>query len=277
VCGQRHNSALHNQPAPATSRQRIDLMRLLSWNVNGLRAVLKRGFLDFFGESNADVLCLQETKAHPDQLNHLDWPAGYHHVWNSAVKPGYSGTAIFTREQPLKVTYGLGLEEHDQEGRVINAEFADFVLVNVYTPNSKRDLSRLAYRTQAWDVAFRKHLKKLERHKPVIFCGDLNCAHQEIDLARPKGNERNAGFTIEERTAFGELLRAGFIDTFREFETGGGHYSWWSQRPGVRAKNIGWRIDYFGISTALRPRLKSGFIWPHVMGSDHCPVGIELE
>lgn len=252
-------------------------MRLLSWNVNGLRAVLKRGFLDFFRESQADVLCLQETKAHPDQLNHLDWPAGYQHVWNSAVKPGYSGTAIFTREKPLKVTYGFGREEHDQEGRVINAEFADFVLVNVYTPNSKRDLSRLTYRTTEWDGAFRKHLKKLERQKPVVFCGDLNVAHQAIDIARPKGNERNAGFTIEERTTFGELLRAGFIDTFREFEQGSGHYSWWSQMPGVRARNIGWRIDYFGISQALRPRLKGAFIWPQVMGSDHCPVGIELE
>ena len=252
-------------------------MRLVSWNVNGIRAVLKRNFLDFFRESNADVLCLQETKAHPEQLNHLDWPAGFHHVWNWAEKPGYSGTAIFSREKPLKVTYGLGLAEHDREGRIINAEFADFILVNVYTPNSKRDLLRLDYRTQEWDLAFHKHLNKLERTKPVVFCGDLNVAHQAIDLARPKGNERNAGFTIEERTTFSALLKAGFIDTFREFEQGGGHYTWWSMMPGIRAKNIGWRIDYFGISTALRPRLKHAFIWPHIMGSDHCPVGIDLE
>ncbi len=262
--------------AIAKSNPLTPIMKLISWNVNGIRAVLKRGFLDFFRDSQADVVCLQETKAHPEQLNHLDWPVGYHHVWNWAEKPGYSGTAVFAREKPVKVTYGLGVAEHDQEGRIINAEFADFILVNVYTPNSKRDLARLKYRTEEWDIAFRKHLKKLERKKPVVFCGDLNCAHQAIDIARPKGNERNAGFTIEERTTFSALLKAGFVDTFREFEQGGGHYTWWSQMGSARARNIGWRIDYFLCSAALRPRLEAATIYPHITGSDHCPVGLHL-
>lgn len=252
-------------------------MRFVSWNVNGLRAVLTRNFMEFFNESNADVLCLQETKAHPDQLAHVAWPAGYHACWNAAEKKGYSGTAMFTRQKPLAVTLGIGDPAHDQEGRVINAEFEDYFVVNVYTPNSRRGLHRLAYRTEQWEPAFRRHLKKLEKKKPVIVCGDLNVAHQEIDIARPKANERNAGFTIEERTQFDELLKAGFIDTFREFETGGGHYSWWSYMGGARAKNVGWRIDYWCISRALRPRLKNAFIWPHIQGSDHCPVGMELK
>jgi len=252
-------------------------MRFISWNVNGIRAAAKRGFVDFFKESNADVLCLQETKAERDQLDHIEWPDGYHQYWCSAAKKGYSGTAIFSRKEPLDVTYGIGHDHHDQEGRVINAEFKDFYVVNVYTPNSKRGLLRLPYRVGEWDLDFRKHLKKLEKKKPVIFCGDLNVAHKEIDIARPKANERNAGFTIEERTTFGGMLDSGFIDTFREFEKGGGHYSWWSYMGQSRAKNIGWRLDYWCISKALRPRLKSAFIWPHIEGSDHCPVGMELE
>ena len=252
-------------------------MRLISWNVNGIRAVLNRGFVDFFKESNADILCLQETKAHPEQLDHSLWPAGYSCVWNSAEKRGYSGTAIFSRSEPLNVTHGMGIEEHDREGRIINAEFDDFWLVNVYTPNSKRELTRLGYRTEVWDPAFREHLKRLERTKPVIFCGDLNVAHQEIDIARPKANVRNAGFTIEERTTFDTLLKAGFVDTFRHFEPGPGHYTWWSYMGQARAKNIGWRIDYFCASEVLRSRLKNAFIWPHVAGSDHCPVGLDLK
>jgi exodeoxyribonuclease-3 len=245
--------------------------------VNGIRAVMNRGFMDFFNESKADVLCLQETKAHPEQVAHFDWPKGYHQFWCAAQKKGYSGTALFTKQEPISVTYGLANPKHDQEGRVINAEFEDFYLVNVYTPNSQNELKRLPYRVGEWDLDFRKHLKKLEKKKPVIFCGDLNVAHQEIDIARPKANERNAGFTIEERTTFGDLLKKGFVDTFREFEKDGGHYSWWSYRAGARQRNIGWRLDYWCVSEALRPRLKKAFIWPHVVGSDHCPVGMELE
>lgn len=252
-------------------------MRLISWNVNGIRAVLNRGFVEFLNQSDADILCLQETKAHPEQLDHSLWPRGYSCVWNSAEKRGYSGTAIFSRREPLNVTHGMGIAEHDREGRIINAEFDDFWLVNVYTPNSKRELTRLGYRTEVWDPAFREHLKRLERTKPVIFCGDLNVAHQEIDIARPKANVRNAGFTIEERTTFDTLLKAGFVDTFRHFEPGPGHYTWWSYMGQARAKNIGWRIDYFCASESLRSRLKNAFIWPHIAGSDHCPVGLELK
>lgn len=238
---------------------------------------MNRGFMEFFADSKADVLCLQETKAHPSQVSHFDWPKNYHQFWCAAVKKGYSGTAIFSKQEPVSVTYGIGKEKHDQEGRVINAEFEDFFVVNVYTPNSKRELLRLPYRVEEWDLDFRKHLKKLEKKKPVIFCGDLNVAHEEIDIARPKANERNAGFTIEERTTFDDLLKKGFIDTFREFEQGGGHYTWWSYMGQSRAKNIGWRLDYWCISESLRPRLKDAFIWPHIEGSDHCPVGMELE
>lgn len=250
-------------------------MKLISWNVNGLRAVLKKNFLEFLADENPDVLCLQETKCSPDDVEQL-WPASYATYWNCAEKKGYSGTAIFTRRRPLRVTNGMGLAEHDREGRVITAEYDDFFLVNVYTPNSKRGLERLPYR-QEWDAAFLKFLKKLERTKPVVFCGDLNVAHTEIDLANPKANVRNHGFTIEERNGFSALVRAGFVDTFREFEKGGGHYTWWSPLAGARARNVGWRIDYFLISAALRPRLKRAAILAQVTGSDHCPVMIMLD
>ena len=250
-------------------------MKIISWNVNGLRAVLRKDFLGYLAKEKPDILCLQETKATPDDVEQL-WPAHYTTYWNSAQKKGYSGTAIFTRLKPLNVTLGLNIPEHDNEGRVLIAEFPDFFLVNVYVPNSKRELTRLPYRQQ-WDRDFLKHLKKLERKKPVIFCGDLNVAHTEIDLANPKANVKNHGFTPEERAGFTAFVAAGFLDTFREFEKGGGHYSWWSPMGGARKRNVGWRIDYFLISAALRPRLKKAFIHPHVLDSDHCPVGIELD
>lgn len=250
-------------------------MKLLSWNVNGLRAVLRKNFLEFLDAEKPDILCLQETKCTPDDVEQL-WPAHYTTYWNSAEKKGYSGTAIFTRQRPLKVTPHLGISAHDREGRVLTAEYPDFHLVNVYVPNSKRDLSRLPYR-QRWDADFLGFLKKLEKRKPVIFCGDLNVAHTEIDLTHPKANVKNHGFTPEERAGFSAFVNASFVDTFREFEKGGGHYTWWSQMGGARARNVGWRLDYFLISSALRPRLKKAFIRPQVMGSDHCPVGIELK
>jgi exodeoxyribonuclease-3 len=250
-------------------------MKLISWNVNGLRAVLRKNFLDYLESEQPDVLCLQETKCSPDQVEQL-WPAAYQTHWNSAVKKGYAGTAIFSRSKPLKVTTGIGHPEHDNEGRVLTAEFADFHLVNVYVPNSQRELTRLAYRQQ-WDRDFLAYLKKLERKKPVIWCGDLNVAHTEIDLANPKSNMKNHGFTPEERAGFSSFVQAGFVDTFREFEKAGGHYTWWSPMGGARSRNVGWRIDYFLMSTALRPRLKSAFIRRDISGSDHCPVGIELE
>ena len=250
-------------------------MKLISWNVNGLRAVLRKNFIEFLDAQKPDVLCLQETKCGPDDVEQL-WTARYASHWNCAEKKGYAGTAIFSRSRPLKTTTGINIAEHDREGRVLTAEFDDFFVVNVYVPNSQRELTRLAYR-QGWDRDFLRYLKKLERRKPVIFCGDMNVAHTEIDLANPKANVRNHGFTAEERAGFAALLEAGFVDTFREFERGGGHYSWWSPMPGVRARNIGWRIDYVLISPALRPRLKCAFILKDVPGSDHCPVGIELE
>ena len=233
-------------------------MKLISWNVNGIRAVLKKGFLDFINENNPDIICLQETKAHKEQVDiNLDnYPFEY---WNSAVKKGYSGTAIFSKKEPLNVIYDIGIEEHDQEGRVITVEFEDYYLVTVYTPNSKRELLRLAYR-QEWDAAFLKFVKKLEDEKPVIFCGDLNVAHKEIDLKNPKTNRRNPGFTDEERTSFDNIVAAGFIDTFREFNTDEGHYTWWSYMFQARKKDIGWRIDYFCISKSLRLQLKDAYI-----------------
>jgi exodeoxyribonuclease III len=249
-------------------------MKFISWNVNGLRAILRRNFLEYLEQESPDILCLQETKAHPDDVEQL-WSANYTTYWNTALKKGYSGTAIFTRNRPLRISTGIGAKQHDGEGRVLTAEFEDFHLVNVYVPNSKRELSRLAYRQQ-WDRAFLRYLRRLEETKPVVFCGDLNVAHTELDLANPKANLGNHGFTPEERAGFSALLKAGFLDTFREFETGPGHYSWWSPMPGVRTRNIGWRIDYFLISSALRPRLQRAFIQPHIAGSDHCPVGIEL-
>lgn len=250
-------------------------MKLLSWNVNGLRAVLKKNFLEFLNAEAPDILCLQETKCTPDDVEAL-WPAAYSTYWNSAEKKGYSGTAILTRTKPLQVTQGIGRAEHDREGRVLTAEFADFHLVTVYVPNSKRELTRLAYRQQ-WDADFLRYLKQLEKKKPVIWCGDLNVAHTEIDLANPKSNVKNHGFTPEERAGFSAFVQAGFVDTFREFERGGGHYTWWSPMGGARGRNVGWRIDYFLLSQALRPRLKSAFIQPQVLGSDHCPIGITLE
>jgi len=250
-------------------------VKLISWNVNGLRAVLRKNFLDYLDAEKPDVLCLQEIKAGPNDVEQL-WPVAYTTYWNTAAKKGYAGTAIFTRTRPLNVTGGIGIAGHDTEGRVLTAEFADFFLVNVYVPNSQRELTRLAYRQQ-WDRDFRRYLKKLERRKPVIFCGDLNVAHTEIDLANPKANVQNHGFTPEERAGFRALVKAGFLDTFREFEPGGGHYTWWSPITDARKRNIGWRIDYFLISAALRPRLRRAFIRADVMGSDHCPVGIEID
>jgi exodeoxyribonuclease-3 len=250
-------------------------VKLISWNVNGLRAVLRKNFLEYLDDEKPDVLCLQETKCHPDDVEQL-WPAAYTTYWNCAEKKGYSGSAIFTRSRPLKVVPHIGIAVHDREGRVLTAEFPDFFLVNVYVPNSKRELTRLAYR-QEWDRDFLSYLRKLEKKKPVVFCGDLNVAHAEIDLANPKANVHNHGFTPEERAGFTAFVKAGFIDTFREFEKGGGHYSWWSPMSGARSRNVGWRIDYFLISAALRPRLKRAFICPDVPGSDHCPVGIVLE
>lgn len=249
-------------------------MKLISWNVNGLRAILKKGFLEFTQKQNPDILCLQEIKAQPSQIE-LKIP-GYQTIWNSAKRPGYSGTMILTKPDPIHVTYGLGMEKHDQEGRVITAEYPGFFLVNVYVPNAKRDLSRLAYRHKEWDADFLNYLKKLEKKKPVIFCGDLNVAHTEDDLANPDSNHKTHGFTDEERAGFSQYIKKGFLDTFREFKQGNGFYTWWSQFNRCRARNIGWRIDYFLISKSLRPRLKKAFILPDIMGSDHCPVGIEL-
>jgi exodeoxyribonuclease-3 len=251
-------------------------MKFFSWNVNGLRAVLKKGLTEILAAEDADFVCFQETKAHPSDVDY-DWSAlGYQSAeWNWAEKKGYSGVLTLSKQKPLSVTRGIGIAEHDREGRVVTTEFADFFLVNVYVPNSQRELARLDYR-QKWDADFLSFLCGLQTKKPVIFCGDLNVAHTAIDLARPKDNERNHGFTIEERTGFSANLKAGFLDTFREFEPGGGHYTWWSVMSGARAKNIGWRIDYFLCSAGLRPRLKSARIYPHITGSDHCPVGIEL-
>jgi len=251
-------------------------LKFISWNVNGVRAALKKGLMDFLVKESPDVICFQEVKALPEQVDQ-DWPSEYYQYWYPAEKKGYSGTAIFSKVEPISVTRGMGMEEHDQEGRVITVEFSDYFLVTVYTPNSKRELERLDYRTKTWEVLFLKHLKTLEKKKPVFFCGDLNVAHKEIDLANPKTNVRNAGFTIEERRCFDQLIESGFIDTFREFEKGGGHYSWWSYRSGARDRNIGWRLDYWCLSKVLRSRLKKAWIMPEVMGSDHCPVAILIE
>lgn len=251
-------------------------MKLISWNVNGIRAVLKKDFAEWFAETQPDMLCLQETKAKPEQVELPLEFAGYHQVWNAAVKPGYSGTLILSKTKPLSVQLGLGIDEHDTEGRVITAEFEDFFLVNVYTPNSQNGLARIDYRMQ-WDIAFLAFVKDLELTKPVIICGDLNVAHNEIDLARPKANKKSAGFSDQERAGFGNIIDAGFIDTFRHFEPTTEHaYSWWSYRAGARGNNVGWRIDYFCVSKSLLPRLKSASIMADVLGSDHCPVKLEL-
>ena len=250
-------------------------MKLVSWNVNGLRACMGKGFMDFFKEADADNFCIQESKLQEGQIS-LELP-GYHQYWNYAVKKGYSGTAIFTKEEPLSVSYGLGLEEHDQEGRVITLEFPDFYMVTVYTPNSQDGLARLDYR-MTWEEEFLKYLKKLEEKKPVIFCGDLNVAHKEIDLKNPKTNRKNAGFTDEEREKFSVLLENGFIDTFRYFYPDlKDAYSWWSYRFHAREKNAGWRIDYFLVSPQLKERLEDAVIYKDVFGSDHCPVALILK
>lgn len=250
-------------------------MKLISWNVNGLRAAMGKGFLDFFQEVDADVVCLQETKLQPHQIE-LELP-GYEIFWNSAVKKGYSGTAVFTRIPPLNVTYGIGRPEHDTEGRVITAEFADFYLVNCYTPNAQQGLARIGYRME-WEDAFRAYLQGLDEKKPVILCGDLNVAHAEIDLKNPKSNRGNAGFSDEERGKMTELLNAGFADTFRRlYPDTTGIYSWWSYRFRARENNAGWRIDYFIVSERLMPRVQDSQILTQVMGSDHCPVALLLE
>lgn len=251
-------------------------MKLVSWNVNGIRAVLKKGLLEYMEKADADVICFQEAKAHPGDVQHIGWPKGYEVYWNPAVKKGYSGTVTFTRVKPKGISLGIGLPVHDGEGRVLTTEFDAFYLMNVYQPNSQRGLTRLEYRVKEWDSAFLAHLKKLEKKKPVIFCGDLNVAHTEIDLANPKTNRRNAGFTDEERENFSRLLSAGYLDTFREFEKGPKHYTWWSQMANCRARNIGWRVDYFVASAKLKSALKAAAIRPNVMGSDHCPIELEV-
>jgi exodeoxyribonuclease-3 len=249
-------------------------MKLISWNVNGIRAVLKKGFHDFVDQEKPDILCIQETKAHPDQVDEImhDYE---HHYWNSAEKKGYSGTAIFSKIKPIAVTYGDG-PMNDTEGRIITLEFEEYFLINVYTPNSKRELERLEGR-QKWDKDFLKFIKNIEKKKPVIVCGDLNCAHKEIDIARPKQNERTAGFTIEERRGMDNYLNNGLVDTFREFNSEPDNYTYWSYMFNARANNVGWRIDYFLISKKIRSILKDAFILNKVMGSDHCPVGIILK
>ena len=249
-------------------------MKLISWNVNGIRACLTKGFAETFKQMNADIFCLQETKCQPEQID-LEFE-GYTSYWNSAEKKGYSGTAIFTKQKPINVTYGIGIEEHDKEGRVITLEFEKFYMVDIYTPNSKRELERLEYR-QIWEDEIRKYLLKLNETKPLIMCGDLNVAHKEIDLKNPKTNRHNAGFTDEERNKMTELLEAGFTDTFRYlYPEKENAYSWWSYMGHAREKNIGWRIDYFIVSKTIEKQIKEAKIYPEIMGSDHCPVGLEI-
>lgn len=251
------------------------MKKMISWNVNGLRACIGKGFLEYVQAAGADIFCIQESKLQAGQVT-LDLPE-YHQYWNYAEKKGYSGTAIFSKEEPLSVSYGIGVEEHDHEGRVITAEYPDHYVVTCYTPNSQDGLARLDYR-MTWEDAFRGYLKELEKKKPVIFCGDLNVAHKEIDLKNPKTNRKNAGFTDQERGKFTELLKAGFIDTFRYFyPEQEGIYSWWSYRFSARAKNAGWRIDYFCVSESLKDKLKGAAIHTEVMGSDHCPVELVLD
>jgi exodeoxyribonuclease-3 len=252
-------------------------LRILSWNVNGLRSAREKGFADFLARERPDMLCLQEVKVQPESCADL-FPPEYQVFWNPARQRGYSGTAIATRHPPLSVTRGMGHPAHDGEGRMVTAEFPDFHLVTVYAPNSQRELVRLAYRVGEWERDFLAWLQDLRRTKPVIFCGDLNVAHQEIDLANPRANRRNAGFTDEERACFTRLLAAGYVDSFRALHPAATEaYSWWTYRHDARARNIGWRLDYVVLSQELRPRLREAFILPEVGGSDHCPVGITLE
>ena len=248
-------------------------MKLISWNVNGLRACVGKGFFDFLSAEQPDMMCLQETKLQPEQAPQIE---GYHEYWNSAEKKGYSGVALFSKNEPQTVTYGLGIDEHDHEGRVITADYGDFYLVTVYTPNSQDELKRLDYRMH-WEDDFRAYVCALDQKKPVIICGDMNVAHQEIDLKNPKTNRRNAGFTDEERQKMTELLAAGFTDTFRaQNPDATGIYSWWSYRFKAREKNAGWRIDYFLVSNRLMEKVTGTKIYTEVMGSDHCPVGLEI-
>ena len=250
-------------------------MKMISWNVNGLRACLTKGFMDSFHELDADMFCLQETKLQEGQHD-LDLP-GYYQYWNYAEKKGYSGTALFTKKEPIAVTYGIGIEEHDHEGRVITAEFPDYYVIVVYVPNAQRELTRLAYR-QTWEEAFLQYILKLEKKKPVIYCGDLNVAHQEIDLKNAKSNRGNAGFTDEERACFSKVLESGYVDSFRYlYPDRKDAYSWWSYMFHAREKNAGWRIDYFVVSEKLKDRIKEASIHPEVMGSDHCPVELIIE
>ena len=249
-------------------------MKLISWNVNGIRACLNKGFSEFFKEADADIFCLQETKCQPEQIE-LKFE-GYISYWNSAEKKGYSGTAIFTKKQPINVTYGIGIEEHDKEGRIITLEFDDFYLVTNYTPNAKRELERLDYR-MVWEDEIRKYLLELNTKKPVIMCGDLNVAHEEIDLKNPKTNKGNAGFTNEERGKMTELLNSGFIDSYRYLYPEKTEYSWWSYMGRAREKNVGWRIDYFIVSNDFKEKIKNATIYTEILGSDHCPVGLEIE
>lgn len=250
-------------------------MKLISWNVNGLRAIMNKGFMEDFWKADADIFCLQEIKMQAGQQE-MDLP-GYEEFYNYADKKGYSGTAVFTKYKPLDVQYGIGIDEHDKEGRVITLEFQDFILVNVYTPNSKSGLERLAYR-QVWEDEFRTYLKRLEKIKPVALCGDLNVAHKEIDLKNPSSNRRSAGFTDEEREKFSALLDAGFVDTFRHFYPDlPDRYTWWSYITKARTRNAGWRIDYFVTSEGLTDRLQDAYIFDEIMGSDHCPVGLSLD
>ena len=249
-------------------------MKLISWNVNGLRACMNKGFEDFLRASEADAFCLQETKMQREQADFVF--DGYEEYWNSAEKKGYSGTAIFSKNAPLNVTYGIGIEEHDKEGRVITAEYENFYLVTVYTPNSQRELARLDYR-MVWEDVFRDYLLKLDKKKPVIVCGDLNVAAEEIDLKNPKTNRKNAGFTDEERAKFRELKAAGFVDTFRHLHPEEVKYSWWSYMFKAREKNAGWRIDYFVVSERIADKVKAAEIHTEILGSDHCPVSIEID
>ncbi|MSU22545.1 MAG: exodeoxyribonuclease III [Opitutus sp.] len=251
-------------------------MKLVSWNVNGVRAAHGKGLGDWLQGGGADVVFLQEVKALPGDVQHITWPKGYEVFWNAAQKKGYSGTALLTRRRPVKVTKGIGSPEHDAEGRAITAEFEDCFAIGVYVPNAQPELARISFR-QAWDRALLAYAKKLEKKKPVIVCGDLNVAHEEIDLARPKENVGSPGFSAPERDGFRAFIGAGLVDTFREFEKGPGHYSWWTYRAGARERNIGWRIDYVLASAALQPRFQRAWIESHVMGSDHCPVGLELK
>jgi len=251
-------------------------MKIISWNVNGIRAVIKKGFLDFINDFNPDIICIQETKAHPEQVD-LDLDNYKYKYWNSATKKGYSGTAIFSKIKPISVQNDMNIEKHDDEGRVICMELKNYFLVTVYTPNSKRDLSRLDYRTNEWDRDFLIYLKELEKIKPIIFCGDLNVAHKEIDLKNPKTNKRNAGFTDEERLGFDNYINSGFLDTFRMYNEEPNHYTWWSYMFNSRAKNVGWRIDYFCISEILKKKITKSIILPEIMGSDHAPILIEID